>query len=178
MKKILSVLLAAAFGMTVAFSASAIEDPDRVGSLTVGAHGAFYPGVGGNVFGDYVLVDSWWKGHFTVGAQAAFNVYVNRPGYGLTVSDTRICLVPRATYGLNITPQFEVHAGVLLGAGYEKGRITDGSSSIYTAADGIRLVYGEILGARFFFTDNFGVSAELNYATYMPWLNVGVALRF
>lgn len=178
MKKILTLILTAALGMTLASSTYAIEDPDPVGSLTIGAHGAYYPGFGGNVFGDYVLVDSWWKGHFTVGAQAAFNIYSKDAGYGVSYSDTRICLVPRATYGLNITPQFEVHAGVLLGAAYEKGKLKSGESSVAYSNDGIRLVYGEILGCRFFFTDNFGVSAELNYATYMPYINAGIALRF
>lgn len=177
MKKILALVLAAAFGMTMAFNASAIEDPDPVGAITVGAHAAFYPGGGGNVFADYVLFDNWWKGHFTVGAEAAFNAFSRQSVYGISVSDTRLCLVPRATYGLNILPNLEVHAGALLGLGYEQTRVSDGHSS---SVDGghIRLVIGDILGARYFLTENLGISAEMNYVSYMPYLNIGVALRF
>lgn len=166
MKKVFSLFIASLLSMTLAFNAYAIEDPDPVGSLTLGAHATFYPGLGTNLFGDYVLVDSWWRGHFTIGAQAAFSVY-KYSGY----SDTRTCLVPRVTYGLNITPNLEVHAGILSGLGY----LSAGTSDNH--AGGIRLVYGEILGARFFLNDVFGFSAEFNYANLMPYLNAGIVIK-
>lgn len=185
------MLLAAAFGMTLASSAYAIEDQDPVGAITVGAHGQFIPGFGGNAFMDYVIVDSWWRGHFTVGAQVAYSHYGftttgGAMGYVLTshYTNNRFAFAPRATYGLNILPNLEVHAGVLGGIAYEKSDvvITDGSGAVLPTepedGSGMRLVIGEILGARYFFTDNFGASLEFNYATYMPYINVGVAYRF
>ena len=176
MKKIFALFLISSLGMALASSASAIEDPDPVGTIIIGAHGAYYPGYGANVFGDYVLVDSWWKGHFTVGAQVAFNVY-NKPGSEINASDTRICIAPRATYGLNITPQLEVHAGVLLGAGYHKIK-ADAGGAWKTEAANIQPVHSEILGARFFIAENFAASVEFNYSNYLPYLNAGVAFRF
>jgi len=167
MKKVFSIFIAGLLSIALAFNASAIEDPDPVGTLTVGAHASFVPGVGTNLFGDYVLVDSWWKGHFTVGGQASFSVVK----YG-TYSDTNICLVPRATYGLNITPSFEVHAGLMTGLGYYSAGLSDSHAS------GIHVVYAEILGCRYFLNERFGLSAEVNYANLMPYFNLGVALKF
>ena len=191
MKKLFTLILAAVVGMAMSVNARAIEDQDPVGSITVGGHVGLYPGIGANVFGDYVLIDSWWKGHFTVGAQLAYNHYdysvkSGAMGYVLTshYSTKRACLVPRATYGLNILPQLEVHAGVLAGLGYVTNDvvITDESGTVLPTTtedgNGIRLVYGNILGARYFFTDNLAASLELNYSNYMPYLNVGVAYKF
>lgn len=190
MKKFFAILLTASVSMVLASPIRAIEDQDPVGTLTVGAHMLAVPGFGFNVFGDYVLVDSWWIGHFTVGAQLAYNAYSasnTTSAMGLTMTThyhaSRFIFTPRATYGVNILPQLEVHAGFLAGLGYEDCRATVTSGNVTTATEtepgpGIRLVVGNILGARYFFTDTFGASLELNYANYMPWVNAGVAFRF
>lgn len=191
MKKFITMLLVAALSMSLASSVRAIEDPDPVGAITVGAHASVFPGFGGNLFADYVLIDSWWKGHFTVGGTLGFNTLsstntAGAMGYVLntTVRSNRFCFVPRATYGLNILYNLEVHVGAQAGIAYvtSKATVTDGNGVVLPTdtedGDGVRLVVGGLAGARYFFTDNFGASLELNYGTYMPYINAGVAFRF
>ena len=69
MKKLIVTLLVVVAAMAAPYSAKAIEDPFQKGTLLFGLQAGYYPYFGGNVYGDCVIVDSWWKGHFTVGAQ-------------------------------------------------------------------------------------------------------------
>ena len=167
MKKVIAILAVAIIGMSAAFSAKAIEDPNPKGTFVAGAQVGVLP-FGVNVFGDYVLVDSWWKGHFTVGGMAGFSTILTH-GYGYTYFP----VAARATYGLNITSQFEVHVGVLTGVQPYTFSYSDGSKDF-----GVNFIAGGITGARFFFTEGFGVSAEINYAGAFPIFNGGVVLKF
>jgi len=167
MKKIIAILAVAIIGLSSAFSAKAIEDQWSKGTMVVGGMAGFYPGIGGALTGDYVLVDSWWMGHFTVGAQINFRHWNVAPGY---YSYNDLAVAPRATYGLNISDKFEVHAGVMAGLGV---RFWSDGTGTYPG-----LCYGGLAGARFFFTENFGAVAELNYSGYGPYLNAGVAYKF
>jgi opacity protein-like surface antigen len=173
MKKIIAILAVAATCMVAANSAKAIDDQWSKGTMVVGAMFGYYPGIGGSITGDYVLVDSWWKGHFTVGAQINYR-YWNPAGSYYTYND--LAVSPRATYGLNITSKFEVHAGFLAGLGAEFSRYKNGG--ILEKEKHLGLCWGPILGCRFFFSDVFGVQAETNYTGYGPYLNVGVAFKF
>ncbi len=167
MKKFIAVLAVAATCMFAANSAKAIEDQWSKGTMVAGAMVGFYPGIGGAITGDYVLIDTWWKGHFTVGAQINFRHWNVAPGY---YSWNDLAVAPRATYGLNITDKFEVHAGVMAGLGVHFW--SDGTGN-YPG-----FCYGGLAGVRYFFSDNFGLQAEFNYSGYGPYANVGVAYKF
>ena len=158
MKKLFVTLLVVVAAMVAPNSAKAIEDPFQKGTLIFGVQGGYYPGFGGSVYGDCVLVDSWWKGHFTVGAQIGFMHFYHNY---LNVS-------PRVTYGLNITDKFEVHAGALAGLG----------TYFYDGGTSLGVCYGEITGLRLFFTENIALSAEVNWSNYGTWLNAGLAFKF
>ena len=174
MKKIVAILAVAALAMSAAFSAKAIEDPNPVGTKVVGIQAGFLPGIGGSAYGEYVLVDSWWKGHFAVGVHmgARFYSYVST-GY----SYNEFALAPRASYGLNITDKFEAHVAVVAGFGLSNSlyRYSDGTIDRYTHPG---LCYGTLLGIRYFFSDSFGLSAEAGYLGYAPYTNVGIAFKF
>lgn len=161
MKKLIVTLLVVVAAMAAPYSAKAIEDPFEKGTLIFGVQGGYYPYWGGTVYGDCVLVDSWWKGHFTVGAQ------VGLMGYN-GFNHAFLSVAPRVTYGLNITDRFEVHAGTLVGLG----------TYFYHGGKDLHLCYGGLTGLRFFFTENLALSAEFNYSGYNPYLNVGLAFKF
>ncbi len=161
MKKLIVTMLVVAAAMAVPYSAKAIEDPFEKGTLIYGLQAGYFPYFGGTMYGDYVLVDSWWKGHFTVGAQLGYMAYNSFHHNFLSVA-------PRVTYGLNITEKFEVHAGVLLGLG---ANISHGDTHL-------GLSYGGVTGLRLFFTDALALSAEFNYTGYSPYFNVGLAFKF
>ena len=164
MKKLFVTLLIAAVTMVASFQAKAIEDPFEKGTLIFGAQVGALPGIGGNVYGDCVLVDSWWKGHFTVGAQIGFRHWNVSDYY--TYNDLGV--MARATYGLNITQKFEVHAGTLVGLG----------SRWYDHNPHLGLAYGGLVGLRLFFTESVALSVEANYSGYGPYLNAGLAFKF
>lgn len=174
MKKIVAILAVAALAMSAAFSAKAIEDPNPVGTKVVGIQAGFLPGIGGSVYGEYVLVDSWWMGHFSVGAHLGTRFY----SYATTgYSYSEFALAPRASYGLNITNAFEVHVAVVAGLGFSSSnyRYSNGDIEHHTT---LGLCYGTLLGLRYFFSDSFGLSAEAGYLGYAPYTNVGVCFKF
>ena len=182
MKKIVAILAAAVIGMSLlAPKANAIEDQWEKGTFVVGGMVVYYPGFGVTAYGDYVLVDSWWKGHFTVGGQVNLQFRHQNlvSGYNIYYNWTDVAAAARATYGLNITDKFEVHAGALAGLGFIAERIHYDTTAIEDArANTLRPCLGGLAGVRYFFSDSFGVTAEFNYSNYGALANVGVAFKF
>ena len=164
MKKIIAILAVAIIGMSMAVKANAIEDQWSKGTMVVSVLGGIDPFYGHLAFGgigafDYVLVDSWWKGHFTVGGQVGFEA--NK--YWKTLS-----AAPRVTYGLNITEKFEVHVGFAAGYYHDFG-------SYYS----YRGFYSnEFVGMHFSFSDSMAFTAQVGYAAYSPTVTAGVSVRF
>ena len=187
MKKLLSIAAAGLLLLGVSFQASAIEDPDPVGSITANAYLGFAPGFGVNASADYVLINKWWKGHFTVGAYAGF--YADKEtksssavGVTVTNKDTEayFSLMPRATYGLNITDSFEVHAGTMAGVNFGAHKVNNSASGVgseKSSETSAGFAFSEIVGCRYYFTDNLGVSAEIGYGS-VSYMNIGVSYRF
>ena len=162
MKKIGKILAIAALAM-VSYSASADLAPQwSKGTMIANANLGVQP-FGGSVSLDYVLVDEWWKGHFTVGGEIDFRSENHWTAFGAT---------PRATYGLNITDQFEVHAAVGVGFGLANYKYND------VKGDDNFIMWNEFVGCRFFFTDNIAVMAEAGYSNWFPELRAGISFKF
>ncbi len=176
-------MLAMVAFMTFAVSqkAQAIEDPNPKGTMVIGVRGGFYPGFGGNVVADYTLINSWWKGHFTVGAYAGYNTrsyHYDYTYYSYTSRYSNIAVMPRATYGLNLTKKFEVHAGVMLGVNYQIDKwVYDGGYSANETHNHFYFAHGEFAGVRFMFTDKIGVEAEVVYSGYQSYFNAGLTIK-
>jgi hypothetical protein len=192
MKKLLSVAAAALLLLCTSFQASAIKNPDPVGSVTANAYLGLQPGIGANASIDYVLINKWWKGHFTVGAYAGFHGEKNTDSMsaaGVEVKNTsrdfHFTVMPRATYGLNITKFFEVHAGTMAGVQFSYNKTKASASSSYgdvggkekTSDTSTGFAFSEIVGCRYYLSRNFGVSAEVGYGS-VSYLNVGFSFRF
>jgi hypothetical protein len=162
MKKIIAILAVAIIGMSMAVKANAIEDQWSKGTMVVSVLGGIDPWYSNLAFGgigafDYVLVDSWWKGHFTVGGQVGFEF--NKYWKVLSAA-------PRVTYGLNLTDKFEVHAGFAAGYGFGFGGWWNGFYS------------SEFVGMHFSFSDSMAFTAQVGYAAYSPSVTAGVSFRF
>ena len=164
MKRISRILAVAAMAI-VSYSASAELAPQwSKGTMIANANLGVSPGFGTSVSLDYVLFDNWWKGHFTIGGEMDLSKpYKHESAFGIT---------PRATYGLNITEQFEVHAMAELGLGFWKYNY-DGVHS-----DDTFILHSEMVGCRYFFNDSFAVMAETGYANWFPALRVGISFKF
>ena len=164
MKRFGKILAVAALAM-VSYSASAELAPQySKGTMMANVEIGTVPGFGGSISLDYVLFDDWWKGHFSVGGEIDLaQPYKYQTNFGVS---------PRATYGLNITDQFEVHAMAQMGFGYHK--YNDGTFSDHETF----ILHSEMVGCRFFFTDNFAVMAETGYSNWMPELRAGICFKF
>ena len=169
MKRVFMLVMVALLTLGVSQKAQAIEDPNTKGTLVLGARlnmepGYRYFGVGANLVGDYTLINHWWLGHFTVGGYIGSNFYSHT---------SHFTFMPRATYGLNITDDFEVHVAAMAGLG-----VRHLSPEYYPT--GYRPVYfshGEVAGCRYYFTPNIGVEAEVGYVYSMGYFNVGLSIR-
>ena len=184
MKRLFATLLVATAALFCSFSAKAIEDPFKSGTVIAGAHFGVLPGIGTTIYGDYVLVDSWWRGHFSVGAEFGYTRRTLR-SYDVTLGDifdldfnveekktkwNNFAALTRTCYGLNISDSFEVHAGVLLGLGI--------MSTKELPKPEYGFAWGGLMGLRYFFTENLAGSFEMQYTGYSPWLNIGLAFKF
>lgn len=170
MKRIVKIMAVAAL-VLVSYTAKAELAPQwSKGTMIANAN----IGIGDNAdFGttvslDYVLVDEWWKGHFTVGGEVGFSTWENK-----SLNDKNFGFTPRVTYGLNITPKFEVHAIVGMGLGFqsEKDKVNDKTS------ENLFITWNDMVGCRFFFTENFGVMAEAGVSYRMPELRIGFSIK-
>lgn len=167
MKRFGKILAVAALAM-VSYSASAELAPQWTKGTVIANAGVGVSPFGGTISVDYVLVDEWWKGHFTVGGEVNICKPVNY--------DSAIGVTPRATYGLNITDQFEVHATAQVGFGMRSWTYWDGEKDV---KDRHNFIFWEnLIGCRYFFIDNLAVYAELGYADWFPALRAGISFKF
>ena len=169
MKRFGKFVMIAAMAM-VSYSASAELEPQwEKGTAMVNAAIGVQP-FGATVSLDYVLVDEWWKGHFTVGGEFDFSVpYKDGIAIGLT---------PRATYGLNITPEFEVHVTAETGLGFRTWETWDPVNNAVEKTSGSFILFGGFAGCRYFFTENLAVLAEIGGENYFPALRAGITYKF
>lgn len=167
MKRFGKILMIAALAM-VSYSASAELEPQwSKGTATLNLGAGVAP-FGGTVSFDYVLVDEWWKGHFTIGGE----IEVGNPHK----HETSVGITPRATYGLNITPEFEVHATAETGFGFRSWKYYDGTKDVQDTDSFV--LWGFFAGCRYFFSDNLGVYAEVGESWLFPALRAGITLKF
>ncbi|MBO7436339.1 MAG: hypothetical protein J6T97_00825 [Bacteroidaceae bacterium] len=167
MKRFGKFVMIAAMAM-VSYSASAELEPQwSKGTMMVNAAVGVQP-FGGTVSLDYVLVDEWWKGHFTVGGEFDFSVPYKH--------ETAIGITPRATYGLNITPEFEVHVTAETGFGIRSWKYWNGERDVKTTDSFI--LWGGFAGCRYFFTENLAVLAEIGGEDWFPALRAGITYKF
>ena len=167
MKRFGKFVMIAAMAM-VSYSASAELAPQwSKGTMMVNAAIGVQP-FGGTVSLDYVLVDEWWKGHFTVGGEFDFSVPYKH--------ETAIGVTPRATYGLNITPEFEVHVTAETGFGFRTWQYWNGERDVKDTDTFI--LWGGFAGCRYFFTDNLAVLAEIGGENWFPALRAGITYKF
>lgn len=164
MKKLGKFLMVAVMAMASYSASAALEPQWSKGTFLLNVDLGIAPG-GGSISGDYVLVDQWWKGHFTVGGELVLGFPFDT---GVTIG-----LTPRASYGLNITPEFEVHAGSETGLGIKT--FENGAGDFETS---VFVLWANFIGCRYFFSDSFSVLGEVGYSGWYPSVRAGVSFKF
>lgn len=164
MRRFGKILAIAALAM-VSYSAHAELAPQWSKGTIVANAGVGISPIGATVSVDYVLVDEWWMGHFTVGGELDFSKPYDK--------EVAIGVTPRATYGLNITDQFEVHATAQVGFGMRSWEYYDGTKDKKTF-----MIWDDFLGCRYFFADNIAAFAEVGYSGWFPAMRAGISFKF
>ena len=167
MKRISRVLMIAALA-TVSYSASAELAPQWSKGTMIANAGLGVSPFGATASVDYVLIDEWWKGHFTVGGELDFGKQVSTYD-----NDIALGFTPRATYGLNITSEFEVHVTAQIGFGMRTWKYADGSSYKTTS-----VLWNDFVGCRYFFADDLAAFAEVGYTGWFPIMRAGISFKF
>ena len=166
MKKLFSIIAVALVALAASVEANAIEDPDQPGTIKGGAYlGVAHRSVGTVVTADYVITDIW-KGHLSGGVFLGFNDVI----YGLDWRDYRIGLLPKVTYGLNITDKTEVHLSEMIGLVLAEDEWKGIVERQFTTFPSI--------GGSYKISDNMAVAVELCTSVYMPVINVGIVMHF
>ena len=183
--KVKGLLVAAAAAMLCfgAQNASAIEAPNHEGDFFLNIQGGMFSeyngGLGANISGDYVLVNSWWKGHFTIGGFVGTSVSNDKHNWG-KVSYTNFSIMARATYGLNITDRFEVHAGAMTGPLYHSWKYKYESGYTVDKEDDHEFVFSGagVAGIHFMLSDSFALTSEFIGGPHQTYFNAGISLKF
>lgn len=184
MKKLIVLFVIVAFSLTqLVAQESTFEKGDKVLNLGLGIGSALYSGsyyksgippisasfeVGVK---DGVLE----KGSIGVGGYMAYSSYKwEYSGWGWKY--TNIIIGARGTFHYPLVNKLDTYTGLVLG--YNIATSKEFGTSIgydYSASSG-GLVYSWFVGGRYYFTEKFGVMAELGVG--ITYLNVGVALKF
>ncbi len=162
MKKLFTLVLVSVISL-ISVNANASEafaKGDIVASVQVGIGSGFAQ----RLVGEYCVVDGWLddKASLGVGASINSNIYFNY--YHITartVSNYGISLTANCSFHYQFVDKLDTYVTAGVGAGYVPG-IVD---------------YIGLVGARYYFTDNFAVNGEVGY-TNLSYLNVGVSWRF
>lgn len=169
MKKIYFLLLATFLMLSVSAQSQTFEKGDL--GLNVGI-GLGYRGFPVEVSATYGIVDDLFKVDgltLSVGGYLGFSIFsVNYWTY--SYRGTRILPAARVLAHYSFFDKLEVFAGPAAGV------YIDRSNSGYTADNGFH-IYGSIAaGAKYYFTENFGVYAETGYS--IGYFMVGATFKF
>ncbi len=174
-----------AFGfLSVNAQTSTFQKGDKVLNLGLGLGGSYYSGWSGsshspllNAALDFSIVDGVLdKGSIGVGGYFGYQTAkYNDNGYGWKL--TNMLIGPRGTFHYPLVDKLDTYAGILLGYHIVKWKYTGNSSAFENNSTGSAVYFSGFIGARYYFSDNFGVYVELGSGS-LGLANLGVALKF
>ena len=98
-------------------------------------------------------------------------------GYSYGWNYTYIIFGARGVLHYELTDKFDTYTGLMLGANIiNTSEFGDFGDAEIGSASSSGLAYSYFIGARYYFSDSFGVMAELGYG--ISYLNLGVCLKF
>ena len=185
--KLNGLLLALFFVCGVAAAQTpSFEKGDKVINLGVGIGGNYYSGFTSGLNRtpflsaslDIGIVDGILdKGTIGIGGIVGFSsVKWTDADFGW--KESNILIGPRGTFHYPLVDKLDTYAGLLLGYHIVSYKYTgsSGFGSAYTSS-GSAVYFSGFIGARYYFTDSFGIMLELGSGG-LSLANFGVALKF
>lgn len=136
------------------------------------------------ISGEYCIVDNLFDANSAIGVGAYVGVgrykHVHWNDYDVKIKDlyTRWVFGARGLFHYNFVDNLDTYAGLMLGvySNSEKKTYTDNTNTVktnkYTSA---AFAYSLFIGARYYFTPNFGVVAEAGYG--LTFFSLGVTYK-
>ena len=128
------------------------------------------------VSGDYCVREKLGPGNLGVGGILAYSAYkydVGNWGWKYTT----FIIGARGTYHFtDLVPKLDLYGGIVLGAKIVSNKSFGDYPGYGYTANNSGVLYDIFAGARYYFSDNFGVMAELGYG--IAWLKLGVSIKF
>ena len=186
LKIVILTLMLALFLPFSAMNAQTFDQGDKVLSFGIGLGATYYTGGWGYkttvppifIAGDYCLREDLGPGNLGVGAYLGYSAYKwdYNNDYGWKYST--LLIAARGTYHFtDLVDKLDLYGGVMLGAKIVTAKEWgDYGAGVNYSANSSGVVYDLLAGARYYFTDNFAVMAELGYG--IAWLKLGVSLKF
>lgn len=151
-----------------------------LGSTYVGGWNSYYKIGVPPVFvaGDYCLREDLGPGNLGVGGIIAFSSYKYDPSYVDWGYKYSVFMIgARGSYHfVDLVDKLDLYGGVVIGASIVSDKVYGDYPGTGYSANASGVLYDVFAGARYYFTDNLGVMAELGYG--IAWLKMGVSLKF
>lgn len=117
------------------------------------------------------------KGSVGVGAYLGYSSYSYKYISDYGWKESRLYIGPRGSFHYPLVDKLDTYVGLSFGLSYYRYKYDDSYYSIFgdlsgSTTDGYSYWF---VGARYYFTDNMAVMAELGYG--ITYLNVGIAIK-
>lgn len=190
MKKVLKIIMAGlVFALILPFApvkAQVFDQGDIVISAGLGIGATYYTGTHYKttippifVSGDYCLRVGLGPGNLGVGGYIGFNSYkweYTYVGGEWGYKYTTFIIGPRGTYHfVDLVDNLDLYGGLLLGARIVSAKEYGDYLGYNYSANSSGVAYSFFGGARYYFTPNFGVMAELGYG--IAYLSIAASLK-
>ncbi len=188
MKKKLLLLVAVFCFLGIGVKAQDVfHKGDIVANLQVGigAHSNFniaFPPTSLTVdFGAFDNLIQGKNGSVGIGAYVGMANYHNKKvieNVGIKENYFEMCFGVRGNFHYQFVEKLDTYAGIMLGLYADKYKYTEEfqGETLLTKASGVGFAHSEYIGARYYFSDEFAVNAELGYG--MSFLSIGVSYKF
>jgi len=185
-KHIITVSLFMALLLTFSTAGAQVFDKGDIAisaGLGLGrAYGAYGPGYKTTmplifVNGDYCLLEDLGPGNLGVGAYFGYAGYKYEYNDDWYIKYGTIFIGVRGTYHfVDLVDKLDLYGGLFFGGRIQTAKYSDPDYENIKSATPSGVGVSIFAGAKYYFTDNIGVMAELGYGT--AWLSLGATIKF
>ena len=188
MKKVIKIVtlgtIIALFLQVSPVKAQVFDQGDIVLSAGIGLGATYYTGGWGYsttvpplfIMGDYCLREDLGPGSLGIGGYIGYSAYKYDYYGDWGWKYNTLIIAGRGSYHFtDLVDKLDLYGVVLLGAKIVTDKTYGDYPGVGYSANSGGVAYDIVAGARYFFTESFGVMAELGYG--ISWFKIGASLR-